>query len=367
MGYSRSLLLCVAVAVAVGVGGCGSDSDSAGGGPAKASELNVLTWEGYTEPEWVKPFEDETGAKVNITYIGSDDELLAKMKGGRGETYDVVATNRANLEPLADQELLSPIDDSRIAALDEVAESFRDASLLKMGGQRFGIPFIWGGMSLSYNEDDFDSPPESWSVVFEPPEELCGKIIWSEDAGVMTSTAALYLGFEDPYQLSDSQLAEVKQLLERGRECTTAFYSGLGDAANYYISGDADAGLSSGSLIVKLAKDGGAPVVETVPKEGALGWLDTWAITRGGADKADLVYRWLDHMISPEVQLGVASSTSFGPTVSGVGDQLDPELRDALRLDDPEYFERFVPMRNPQPPDSWEKRLNLWNAVKAGA
>src|SRR5262245_56223491 len=38
---------------------------------AQADELRVLTWEGYAEPEWLEPFQEATGATVNVSYVGS--------------------------------------------------------------------------------------------------------------------------------------------------------------------------------------------------------------------------------------------------------------------------------------------------------
>ena len=39
-------------------------------------QLNVIAWEGYTQPQWVKPFEKETGCQVNSKYAGSSDEMV---------------------------------------------------------------------------------------------------------------------------------------------------------------------------------------------------------------------------------------------------------------------------------------------------
>ena len=73
--------------------GCGSSSsDSTGGGGAELQkvgkgegELNLISWAGYVEPEWVKPFEAETGCKVNNKTGGTSDEMVQLM--GTGE-YD---------------------------------------------------------------------------------------------------------------------------------------------------------------------------------------------------------------------------------------------------------------------------------------
>ncbi|HEX2376227.1 MAG TPA: hypothetical protein VHI30_01620, partial [Gaiellales bacterium] len=66
-----------ALAVAAGCGG-GSSSDNGGGGGGGVKpvskigptegQLNLIAWQGYTEPNVVKPFEAQTGCQVHVTY-----------------------------------------------------------------------------------------------------------------------------------------------------------------------------------------------------------------------------------------------------------------------------------------------------------
>src|SRR5271165_2068903 len=82
------------------VGACGSSSS----GPVSASnlptsigkgegELNLVAWEGYAQPEWVKPFEAATGCTVHAKYAGSSDEMVTLMRQGGGEQYDMVSAS----------------------------------------------------------------------------------------------------------------------------------------------------------------------------------------------------------------------------------------------------------------------------------
>ena len=45
-------------------------------GPGEG-QLNLIAWEGYLQPQWVKPFEQQTGCQVNAKYAGSSDEMVA--------------------------------------------------------------------------------------------------------------------------------------------------------------------------------------------------------------------------------------------------------------------------------------------------
>src|SRR5260370_30950484 len=55
--------------------------------------LNIVAWEGYAEDDWIKPFEAETGCKVNRKYAGSSDEMVALMRQGGGAEYDLVSAS----------------------------------------------------------------------------------------------------------------------------------------------------------------------------------------------------------------------------------------------------------------------------------
>ena len=57
--------------------------------PASAETLRVLAWDGYADPDWVKEFSAETGIDAKVVFIGSDDEIWAKIKGSEGKDFDV--------------------------------------------------------------------------------------------------------------------------------------------------------------------------------------------------------------------------------------------------------------------------------------
>jgi spermidine/putrescine-binding protein len=42
--------------------------------------LNMIAWQGYTEKQWVTPFEKASGCKVHAKYAGSSDEMVALMR-----------------------------------------------------------------------------------------------------------------------------------------------------------------------------------------------------------------------------------------------------------------------------------------------
>ena len=48
----------------------------------KTPTLNLLVWEGYADPSFIQAFEEQNHCKVSASYMGSSDELVAKLRGG---------------------------------------------------------------------------------------------------------------------------------------------------------------------------------------------------------------------------------------------------------------------------------------------
>ncbi len=55
--------------------------------------LNLIAWEGYAQPQWVKPFEASTGCQVSTKYAGSSSEMVSLMANGGGGQYDLVSAS----------------------------------------------------------------------------------------------------------------------------------------------------------------------------------------------------------------------------------------------------------------------------------
>ena len=111
---------------------------------AMAENLRVLAWDGYADQDWVKEFTASTGIGVDVVFIGSDDEIWAKMKGSEGKDFDVFAVNTAQLQRYIQADLVSPIDLQHLPNQQKVLPRFRDLEAVggvTKDGKVYGIPF----------------------------------------------------------------------------------------------------------------------------------------------------------------------------------------------------------------------------------
>src|SRR6185312_3137639 len=127
----------------------------------KTPSLNLLVWEGYADPSFVKTFEKQNHCKVSASYMGSSDELVAKLRGGSAGNYDVISPSSDVATMISQAGLAAPLDISKLPSHQQLASNLRDNPLVKAAGNVYGVPFMWGPNPLSDDTTTFSKAPES--------------------------------------------------------------------------------------------------------------------------------------------------------------------------------------------------------------
>lgn len=263
-----------------------------------AAPLRVLAWPGYVEPEVIAEFRARHGVEVELTVVDNDDELLARMRTRAGGDFDLVAANTAEIARYTGAGWLSAIDPAQIPARAEQAARFREPAALPglvRDGKLYGIPFTYAEMGIIYDRRAFPQPPTSLSVLWDPRYRR--RVLAFDGSSHNFSLAALRLGLASPFRLAGTDWpAAVDQLLKL-RDNALAFYSQPAEAADLFVRHRALLLFANyGSQQVKALADRGVEVGYFIPDEGALAWLDCWAITRGVRDAA-LAHAFIDHLL----------------------------------------------------------------------
>ena len=292
------------------------------GGPGEG-ELNIIIWGGYAEdgsnvPEydWVKPFTEATGCKVNTKIGNTSDEMVSLVRGGG---YDgVSASGDASLRLILDGNV-APVDPAMIPGFGDVAPFLQNAPHYVVDGKHYGTPHGWGGNTLLYNTEEVTPAPTSWDVVFDPAkaEPYAGKIT-AYDAPIYIADAALYLkahrpelGITDPYELTQPQFDAAVELLKQQRPWVGKYWSSFADEIDNFTNGTTIVGTTWPYQYNTLLA-GGTPVAQVVPTEGMTGWADTWMLT-SDATHPNCMLKWMTWMLTPEVQAQVAEYFGEAP------------------------------------------------------
>src|SRR5208337_2632938 len=128
---------------------------------------------GYADPSFVHAFEEAHHCKVSASYMGSSDELVAKLRGGSASNYDVISPSSDVATMIATSGLAAPLDLAKIPSYSQLLPFLTSLPLVKAGGNVYGVPFQWGPNPLLYDTTAFPAPPDSWKVLWDP--KLKGK------------------------------------------------------------------------------------------------------------------------------------------------------------------------------------------------
>jgi len=329
----------------------------------KEESLSLLVWEGYADPATVHAFEESRHCKVTATYMGTSDELVAKLRGGSASNYDVISPSSDVATSIARTGLAAPLDLSKLPTYSRLSLKLRDLPLVKANGQVYGVPFMWGPNPLLYDTTAFAQPPDSWTIFWNPKYK--GKIaVWDDLSTVYM--AAQILGYDKPdpsqlYNLTDEQLAAVKKKLIELKPNVRKMWSSGGELTNLFQNHEVVLAMGWPLNTNDLRKLN-FPIGETIPKENTTGWIDHLMITSASSRK-ELAHAFLEYMIQPQTQKLVTDRTHYTPANPGAAQFLTPEEMKGLHLDNPEaymqriYFWQDVARR--------AKYNEIWNEVKA--
>ncbi|WP_336697694.1 ABC transporter substrate-binding protein [Curtobacterium sp. USHLN213] len=349
----------VVATAALALSGCSLSSSSASSDDADT--LTVGIWKDYgADLPWVaKQFKAETGATLKFQYIDSEENLLQLMDKANGG-IDVALPNVQYIGKGIEQGLFHELDTSKLTNYDDIYSRFRDLDEIRRDGKLYGIPWTWGSTGVFYDTKDYPTAPTSISTLWDAA--AAGKVAVTDDATVLVPSAALYLG-EDP---QNPDMTKVKKALEELKANTKVTYSSTSDLAKSISSGSVSIGIANSDGIGGMIGGGQGDLAYTVPKEGAVGWIDNWAIS-AKTKHLSLAYKWLDYMTGSTFLTKWANTPADAapaPANEKVVDSLSADTKTRLQAD-PSSIDRLA-IQLPVPAARLQEWTDTWQEVKAG-
>ncbi len=278
---------------------------------ASSGEVSVLMWSDYLPPEYLDAFTAETGISVNYTGIGSNEEIINKMKATKGKGVDICSPTNVRSGQWVDLELLQPWDYSRInnlAAVNPAMLKVGDAEWNFGGKGSHWLPQIWGTEGVAWRTDLY-SPPggvPSYGNIWDGSAE--GHTMIRPHSGMLG--AGLYMETIGELEPGDVWRAYESEDKMRPVWSKITDFCIANKKEIQILWNDADSqknGLLNDGVLVGQTWDGpplalktaGEPVHYQAPKEGSMAWVDGMALSVG-ADNIDEAYAFVDFAFQKE-------------------------------------------------------------------
>lgn len=278
---------------------------------ASSGEVNVLMWSDYFSEAMLEKFRADTGIKVNYTGIGSNEEIINKMKATKGRGIDLCSpTNMRSLQWI-ELDLLQPFDKSRLTNLENV-----NPAMLRVGDDEwnFGgrgshwLPSVWGTEAIAWRTDLYSPPGGTPSYGNVWQSEVEGKAMIRPHSGMLG--AGLYLETTGALEPGDMKRAyDDEETMRRIWKVVTDFCIANKSQIKLFWN-DADSqknGFLNDGVIVGQTWDGpplvlksdGEPVNYQAPVEGALAWVDGISLS-AQSQNVEQAYEFINYFYRPE-------------------------------------------------------------------
>ncbi|GAA5174773.1 ABC transporter substrate-binding protein [Niveibacterium umoris] len=312
--------------------------------------LRVLTWPGYADPDWVQAFESRFKVSVEVTFVGSDDEMWERANS---KAFDVIAANTAELQRYIDRELVVPLRLANVPNTQQQSARFRSTANIPgitRKGVPYAVPFTYSAMGIIYNRKLVPKAPASINALWDP--KYRGKVLAYNGSSHNFSLAALSLGVSDPFHLSQPQFVQAENRLKQLRDSALVFYSKPEQVVELFRTKEvALVWANYGDQQVQQLEKAGADIGYVIPKEGALAWLDCWAVMRGAKNRA-LAEAWINFTLTPEVSAQLTARQGLANTLaSGGGGGARPE-------------DKLIWL---EPVEDYPRRTQYWEHLMAGS
>ncbi len=273
--------------------------------------VNILMWSDYLPDTFKNAFTKKTGIKINHQGIGSNEEIINKMKATKGRGIDLCSPTNMRSPQWIELGLLAPFDKSRIPNLKNV-----NPAMLKVGDEEwnFGgkgshwLPQTWGTEAIAWRTDKYSPPGGIPSYGNIWAADVKGKTMIRPHSGMLG--AGLYLETTGGLEPGAMKTAYNNEKTMRATWQKVTDYCIKNKAQIKLFWNDADSqknGFLNDGVVVGQTWDGpplslrtaGEPVTYQAPKEGALAWVDGIALS-AAAENIDHVYEFLNFSFEPE-------------------------------------------------------------------
>jgi spermidine/putrescine transport system substrate-binding protein len=276
-----------------------------------AGRMRVLCWPGYEEKPVIEEFEQKNDCKVEFkTYIGGEQMLQFFAQSPKG-TFDAIISDAEYVQKLTAQKALDPLKPADFPNLADYHPKYRDFAPLRAPDSKiWAVPTRFSFYGLSYNTKYMtEEEAKTWNTLFLPKYK--GKVALFDWYLPNMSNASLAVkpNNQTPYDISDAELAKVKEWLFKLRPQISVFSEQNQGLVNALINEDAWV-TPTGDMEITLIGAGHKNFASTVPDEGSIRWSEAAALCADSKNK-ELALKWIEYMSGARVQSELVYTKGF--------------------------------------------------------
>lgn len=310
------------------------------GAQSTSGSLSILNWDDELPSPVIPNFERSTGIKVISTPFSQRAEQITRLQATKGAGFDLCQPSLDRAAQFEALGVLVPLDENKLA-LDALYPSLLAASRQDWtwDGKLFHVPHCWGSEAITWRNDQVRIAPGSVSYGMLWNEEYKGKVqgrpqsllvgmgLWMDAAGALPSNRMLD-ALKDEAEMKRIYDVLLQEAIAR-RAWIKQFSTSSANAKSGFIAGGVVIGQTADEPAISLKKSG-YPISFEAPREGAIGWIDGWSLTKN-AKNVEQAYAFLKFLHTKEAAAKVADGSGYNPVVKGADELMSAKTRTIFR------------------------------------
>ncbi|MET1176616.1 ABC transporter substrate-binding protein [Peribacillus simplex] len=271
-------------------------------GFTSSNTLTIYNWGDYIDTDLIERFEKETGIKVIYETFDSNEAMMTKIEQG-GTTYDIAIPSEYMIDKMRQEDLLIPLDHSKLPNLKNIDERFIDLPFDPEN--KYSVPYFWGTVGIVYNSKMLGGKEiTAWSDLWD--KDLKNEILLTDGAREVMGMGLNSLN----YSLNDIDEEHLQEAKSKLDALTPNIKAIVGDESRMLLEAqEAAIGLVWSGVASEIMAEN-EDLEYVVPKEGSNLWFDNMVIPKT-TKNVDAAHQFINFMLDPKVAAQNAEYVSY--------------------------------------------------------
>ena len=273
-------------------------------GDERTDTLFIYSYPNYFSEEVLNEFQEAENLAIKIEFYDSNEELLDSMLDGK--VYDLIVPTDYMIEQLRLSNLIEPINKQLLPNYKNLDIRFREMEYDY--GNQYSIPYFWGAVGLTYDQNHVMNLPLTWSSLLDTTQvaHLRNKIAILDDPRMSLGIVLIAMGL-DPNTTNELEISRAADILIH-----LSPYIGL------IQSEDLEEPLLNGDIHIAMNWSGSSAYIADIntdfrfvlPAEGSIFFVDNLAVPVNASAKT-LSYKFINYLLDARVAAQLTNKNFF--------------------------------------------------------